>query len=523
MIKLTTSLIIVLISCASSVFVYTQLFTDSLIIPKWLFAMAGILFLGTYISIQRLIGKPIRIDIFALGLGISVICVLQSIYGITQYLGLFTTHSIYNLTGSFDNPAGFAACLCSGLPFLGLLLSKDRSKWAHITGWIMGFITSIAVVLSHSRAGVISIAVIGCICLYRKFFKKRQLKYLLTAIIVLLLVGCYWMKKDSADGRLLIWQCGMSMAKDAPWLGHGIGSFEAYYMDYQADYFRKQEHSRYSMLADNVKQPFNEYLGIFLNFGMVGLLILFVLIGVLFHCYKKCPNVHKEMAIYSLISIGVFSLFSYPFTYPFSWIVAFLSVFVIIGEYIKSFLSIIWIKNVICIFTLVCALVGIYKLTVRIQAEREWCKVSVLPLYKSHEVVLSSYESLEDKFDDNPYFLYNYAAVLQEMKQYDESLQIALKCRLYWADYDLELMIGKNFQQINNFKIAEKYYFNASKMCPSRFTPLYKLFHLYKQIGEKKQAFEVAEMLINKPMKIKSQTILMMKREMKKYVQYPNI
>lgn len=52
MIKLTTSLIIVLISCASSVFVYTQLFTDSLIIPKWLFAMAGILFLGTYLLPQ---------------------------------------------------------------------------------------------------------------------------------------------------------------------------------------------------------------------------------------------------------------------------------------------------------------------------------------------------------------------------------------------------------------------------------------------------------------------------------------
>lgn len=43
--------------------------------------------------------------------------------------------------------------------------------------------------------------------------------------------------------------------KDAPWLGHGIGSFEARYMDYQADYFRQYGLNRYSMLADNVKHP----------------------------------------------------------------------------------------------------------------------------------------------------------------------------------------------------------------------------------------------------------------------------
>ncbi len=55
---------------------------------------------------------------------------------------------------------------------------------------------------------------------------------------------------------------------------------------------------------------------------------------------------------------------------------------------------------------------------------------------------------LEKMFVSNPYFLYNYAAVLQEMKQYTESLEVALKCRQYWADYDLELIIGENYQQL---------------------------------------------------------------------------
>ena len=80
------------------------------------------------------------------------------------------------------------------------------------------------------------------------------------------------------------------MVKDAPWTGHGIGSFEAHYMDYQADYFKQHEQSRYSMLADNVKQPLNEYLKILLNFGIVGTLVLFLLIVAIVYCYKKNSN-----------------------------------------------------------------------------------------------------------------------------------------------------------------------------------------------------------------------------------------
>lgn len=87
-------------------------------------------------------------------------------------------------------------------------------------------------------------------------------------------------EKDSADGRLLIWRCGLEMVKDAPWTGHGVGSFEAKYMDYQADYFKEYgSQNRYAMLADNVKQPFNEYLGVLINFGIVGLALLLGIVG----------------------------------------------------------------------------------------------------------------------------------------------------------------------------------------------------------------------------------------------------
>lgn len=472
--------------------------------------------MGLYCSISILFTKSIKVNIPLMGMGLILVCFLQAIYGLLQYFSVFFSHSIYKITGSFDNPAGFAACLCAGLPFVGFLVSQNNKKYIRYSGWIILVIITTAVVLSYSRAGIISIAVVCAIFLFQKLNQKRIWQCLLLSSLALMLFGGYWMKKDSADGRLLIWQCGINMVKDAPFFGHGIGSFEAHYMDYQADYFKQHEQSHFSMLADNVKQPFNEYLGVLLNFGIVGLLVLSTMIGVIVYCHKKNSSIEKKIALYSLVSIGTFSLFSYPFIYPFVWIVTFLSIYMITGEYIKQLFGRVWIRNAVCISILVCSLFGFYKLTGRIRAELDWDKASALTLCKSYGEAIPVYEKLEKTFADNPYFLYNYAAVLQEMKQYDESLRVALKCRQYWADYDLELIIGENYQQLNKPELAEKYYNSASMMCPSRFLPLYKLFHLYKKNGENEQALTMAETVLSKPMKIKTTTIQMMKREMKR-------
>ena len=102
-------------------------------------------------------------------------------------------------------------------------------------------------------------------------------------------------------------------------------------------------------------------------------------------------------------------------------------------------------------------------------------------------------------------------------------MEISLQCRKYWADYDLELILGENYQQLNKPKLAEKYYNSASMMCPSRFLPLYKLFHLYKMNGEKERSLAMAEAVVDKPMKIETVAIKRMKREMEREIQKINI
>ena len=104
---------------------------------------------------------------------------------------------------------------------------------------------------------------------------------------------------------------------------------------------------------------------------------------------------------------------------------------------------------------ILCSFWGIYNLVKRVMAEKEWGNTSRLAFCGASGKTLPAYAELEKKFENNPYFLYNYAAILLENKQYEESLTVALQCRKYWADYDLELMIGENYQELDKYELAD--------------------------------------------------------------------
>lgn len=83
---------------------------------------------------------------------------------------------------------------------------------------------------------------------------------------------------------MLIWKCSWEMIKENPFLGHGIGSFKANYMDYQATYFRTFSTSEYAMLADNINHPFNEYILLLVQFGLTGMITLILFVVFLIIC-----------------------------------------------------------------------------------------------------------------------------------------------------------------------------------------------------------------------------------------------
>jgi hypothetical protein len=70
---------------------------------------------------------------------------LPVIYGILQYSGVLHGNGGFRITGSFDNPAGFAASLCAGLPAVFYRVLKNRA----CQNWFT------AIVDSHWRIGLL--------------------------------------------------------------------------------------------------------------------------------------------------------------------------------------------------------------------------------------------------------------------------------------------------------------------------------------------------------------------------------
>lgn len=503
--------LIILVTYMGALFTNSSLFVDSQILPKWFVTIGGVLMFFIYSNLFFLFSpnkKMNRKSLIPFVINVVIVLVsIQALYGILQYLNILSPITKFQVTGSFDNPAGFAASLAIAFPFflLASIRAKKNVRWGIIC---LSVILVFAVLLSESRTGILSIVII-LLCWrlpYCKFTFK--LKWVLVFIVLLVLIGSlYQTKKDSADGRLLIWTCALEMIKDNWLTGYGTGGFEAHYMDYQANYFKQQPDSSYAQLADDVQYPFNEYLKFLINYGLIGFLFILIFLFVLIYFYNRKPSLSKRTSLLSLISMSILSFFSYPTLYPFVWLIVLFDIFVILKGAVK-----INYMYMISIFVLFLCIACAYQLCQRIEAELKWKKFA----YRSDEHSLLMYQELEDVLGNNRYFLYNYAVRLYSCNQKELCLQKALLCRKLWINYDLELLLGDIYREKKDYKQAEEYYMNASCMCPCRFIPLYQLYELYKETKDGAKVFLTAKKIMEKPAKINSMLVKRIKYKVKK-------
>ena len=323
--------------CLGTLFLNSSSFVNAETALKWysfiFFSAAILITLAIYGIFPGI--KKLRLNDLALlfCLIITILCVVQALYGIAQYMHLFPAFGGHRVTGSFDNPAGFAACLCAGFPFFFYFLAKKKF-WIRSVSTGGMILIVLAVLLSGSRAGMLALVVVCLVAFFHLFRISAKQKIIVGILLAILITGLYFMKKDSADGRLLIWQCSWEMIKDKPLAGHGAGGFKAEYMNYQAKYFEEHPDSKYTMLADNINRPFNEYIGLLVNYGLAGFLLFSLLLFGLIKAYRR--NLNKTLlthiACWCLIAIAVFAFFSYPLRYPFVWVMGLLSCSIILFQ-----------------------------------------------------------------------------------------------------------------------------------------------------------------------------------------------
>lgn len=450
---------------------------------------------------------------------LAVAGILQALYGLLQYAGWINIHSYFSILGSFDNPAGFAASIVLCYPFLLYQISNKKRKTLKLIACIL---LATVVILSGSRTGMLALFVVTILFYtthYRRLIHKRRIFFISggVSLLIALFIGLVFLKPTSTSGRVMIWKVSAELCKVHFIKGNGPGSFKADYMSEQAKYL-SSPHAKESdkMLAGNTNHPFNEYLLILIEQGTMGIvLLLFLLVAIL------RSNVSFDTpAPLALVSIAIFSCFSYPFKYAFVW---FMTIYclALLEQRAIALRTIRFNKPFLLSILFILCFISIKNIIF----ERTWKRVSLIT-EKNNGLLdneLSTFMMLNDKWNGNPYFLYNYASELKNIELYEQSINLFLRCESHINTYDLQMQLADNYYQTGSWKEAENRYKQALNMCPNRFLPLQGLLRLYAKSDNQLLAEKVALEIVNKRVKVPSYTVSTIQEEAKAYLRKKNI
>lgn len=462
----------------------------------------------------RAVGQCYIKELFAV---ISAFTVLLTLWGICQSVHILpgSNHG-FSAIGNFDNPAGYASALAIGFPTI-VYLWKNKNKGWRAAGYISALLVVLAIVLSKSRAGIVSVSLV----LLSSFIfgvknKSRWWKAILACTFFLVIVVfLYFLKRDSADGRLLIWMVSLRLISKFLFFGGGTGVFGAMYMPEQANYFRFHPDSRYAMLADNIGHPLNEYLSIVVQWGLIGLVLVFLLIYLIFKAWLKNRSKETDTLFLILLSLASFSCFSYPLSYPFGWVMLTLCL-ALLGKLSNH---IITHGKYFCLTSLISLPVFLLFFSFwQYHAFHEWYKLSrhrpAVPMCDLQK----QYEKISFPLSRQPQFLYNYSAEFYFHNFNQEALEKARQSQQLHDDYEMEHLIADIQKAMNQNDEARDSYLMMSMMCPNRFIPIYKLFELDAEEGNTEEALSLANIIMKKTVKVPSPQIDFIQKKCFNYI-----
>lgn len=521
--------------------------------------MATFVMLGVLYYCFRIFLAQNQINLRILMLTAMLVACVEAVWGLMQLYGFaHAQHALYSATGSFFNPGPYAGFLAIILPVSLFYLCWDRqalAKHRHRNAsffkvrWIIALLTCIAIVLilpaTMSRAAWMASA-IGCATVlggyYQCFLKPKGTRKAIgrkigvvavcLALVSLAVAGLYYLKKDSADGRTLIWKLSTERISKI-WMGEGMGTFSGIYGRAQQAYFNSGAGTeREKWLAGEPEYAFNEFLQIGVEQGYVPL-ALFIL--TLAFAFVTGIRHRRFMAAGGLAALSVFALFSYPFSLmPFLIVmVFFLASCVSIPYEFTYYLDVVkccpipyevrrsWNAGVVIVvlsLSSVFVTQTLYKRYPVFKAHQAWGQSQLYYQTGMYERIVEVYKPLYPFMRDQPHFLFEYGRSLYMIKEYEESIHVLFDGMAISADPMFRILIGRNRQMERDFKQAEVNYRYAANQVPNRLYPYYLLAKLYDEMGDYEKAYNMAIKVVNKEVKIHSPAIDEMKAEMQAYL-----
>ena len=440
------------------------------------------------------------------------LCIIEALWGSGQILGLLHSKSYCRTpTGSFYNSGPFGGILAVTLPILleNLYRAHKRLPWVEWLLWLAAIYIVSLIIVSESRAACLAlgVAVIYLIGVHKKetsliILSRPFLSLPIVAGLIIVLMGSYYLKKDSADGRLLVWRNAVMAIKDQPLTGYGWDRVAGIYGEQQESFFSSGHGTDHEeKIADAPEYMFNEYLQIAMAWGIPILIVTIIVIS--FTLYLGHITGAWEFNA-GLLSFMVFAFFSYPLQAPEFIVSLFL---IIIGIHCLSRYKMISLAvSIVCII-----LFSFYSwTTVRRHHQNE--------AWQQHR---KSQQELYDEMKWNAKFLFSYGYRLHKRGLYKDSEEVIQDGISVSSDPMFLVIQGKNAWYQQRPEEAEQWFLRATHRVPNRIYPYYLLAKLYSDSAYfNKNKFDWASNIVMvKPPKVYSTAIRQMREEINKLKQ----
>jgi tetratricopeptide (TPR) repeat protein len=461
---------------------------------------------------------------------------IQCVYGQLQLWGILNSrHSLFNITGSFLNPAPYAGFLTLSLPIAILLfLMRHRINTPFFKKWNIDKIAFITVFLiltllpaANSRAAWLAASfIIGMIILQQTSLENKikkisvQCRFFLFTILFVVAITVIWgmfhLKKDSANGRLFIWKLSAQLVKEKPFFGSGVDSFQRNYMFHQASCFYSHPEHPAIKLADNVAYVYNEPYKVLIELGIIGLFLI-ICIGICVLLPFGKTNIRCKIAQKSLLALFIFGLFSYPSSILLLRIYMILLISMIAYDSLPA--RTINIKHtmiycgVLLLGFLLCAPFIMSKIKTYHIALQNWRQGVILYHHKEYFQSSEYFSSAFPTLQNDGIFLIQYGKTLSFTGRDEYAITILNQASQYCNNTVLFTTLGDCYKKTHQYQKAENAYLMAFIMVPNRVYPLYLLAKLYKETGQSAKFRDMADRVLNMQPKVQSKAVDEMKIE----------
>ena len=448
--------------------------------------------------------------------------IYQSCLVLGQLLGYeASNHLRFVVTGSFFNPGPCGIFLAGVFVLAVAMMKKGYRKVGfnlmfvrYVTACVTFGVTLVALVPTMSRAGWIG-ALVGVMLLYRReivAWGNTRRRWVIGGGIVgmiVVLMLFYLLKKDSANGRLFIWQNTVSAYWKTPLFGVGIDGFERAFAEAQHDYFEKEkvleQDNRHVEMAGVVESAFNEPLALFLLLGAVGGVLAAM---VLFFKLQR-------LTAYSCVAVAllVASFFSYTFYIPSIAIVFLFAVAQLPDRRVRGgrYVNVLMfgIMGIVVLFF-------DFREFGRREAYRKWKNNAVYYTWEDYQSVVKEYGKLYPVLKNDFKFLFEYGHSLHKVGRYEESNIMLKRGIRHSADPMFWNIAGNNYLALKQYDQGMTAYLRAYYTCPNRVYPLYLLTKLEAERGDTTMMNYYGRILLGKRPKVPSLAVDEMKFEIRK-------